>query len=71
MGQRANLIIVQYGEYELFYSHWAANTLTSDLFWSPELATAFIQMQQQVDKETGWPVGATQEGKKQIRKGIE
>ena len=54
MGQRANLIIVQYGEYELFYSHWAANTLTGDLFWSPELATAFIRMQQQVDKETGW-----------------
>ena len=45
MGQRANLIIVQYGQYKLFYSHWAANTLTRDLFWSPEFATAFIQMQ--------------------------
>ena len=54
MGQRANLIIVQYGNYELFYSHWAANTLTSDLFWSPEFATAFIQTQQEVDKESGW-----------------
>lgn len=53
MGQRANFIIVQYGKYELFYSHWAANTLTSDLFWSPEYATAFIRMQREVDK-TGW-----------------
>lgn len=53
MGQRANLIIVEYGKYELFYSHWAANTLTRDLFWSPEFATAFVQMQRQVD-ESGW-----------------
>lgn len=53
MGQRANLIIVQHGKYELFYTHWAANTLTSDLFWSPEFATAFIQMQRKVD-ESGW-----------------
>ena len=53
MGQRANLIIVQYGQYELFYTHWAANTLTRDLFWSPEFATAFIQMQRKVD-ESGW-----------------
>ena len=27
MGQRANLIIVRYGEYELFCSHWVANAL--------------------------------------------
>ena len=53
MGQRANLIVVEYGEYELFYTHWAANTLPSDLFWSPELATAFIQAQRKVD-ESGW-----------------
>ena len=53
MGQRANLVIVQYGKYELFYTHWAANTLTRDLFWSPEFATAFIQMQRKVN-ESGW-----------------
>ena len=53
MGHRANLIVVQYGKYELFYSHWAANTLTHDLFWSPEFATAFIRMQRKVD-ESYW-----------------
>ena len=54
MGQRANLIIVQDGQYDLFYTHWAANTLERDLFWSPEFATAFIQMHRKVDESCGW-----------------
>ena len=32
MGQRANLAIVDDGTYELFYSHWCANTLDYDVF---------------------------------------
>jgi len=53
MGQRANLVIVEKGRYQLFYSHWCANTLPRDLFWGPEYAVAFIRMQREVD-ESGW-----------------
>jgi hypothetical protein len=53
MGQRANLVIVEGGEYQLFYSHWCANTLTRDVFWGPGYAVNFIRMQQEVDK-SGW-----------------
>jgi hypothetical protein len=47
------LLIVEEGQYELFYSHWCANTLTRDLFWGPEHAVQFVRMQRQVD-ESGW-----------------
>ncbi len=53
MGQRANLILVQNKQYDLFYSHWAANTLPQDLFWGPDFAMAFIKIQRRVD-ESGW-----------------
>lgn len=45
MGHRANLIVVRGGRYDLRYSHWAANTLTEDLFWGPEHAIAFTEAQ--------------------------
>ena len=53
MGQRANLVLVEDGKYQLFYSHWCANTLPRDLFWGPEHAVAFIRLQRAVD-ESGW-----------------
>ncbi|MEO3944934.1 hypothetical protein [Gorillibacterium sp. CAU 1737] len=53
MGQRANLIILQNASYELYYSHWCANTLPTDLFWGEQHATSFIEMQTRVD-ESGW-----------------
>ncbi len=43
MGQRANLIIVREGGYDLYYSHWAANRLDKDLFWGPAHALAFAR----------------------------
>ncbi|MCA9184371.1 MAG: hypothetical protein R3E01_25650 [Pirellulaceae bacterium] len=53
MGQRANLILVADRQYELYYSHWCANTLPRDLFWGPDHATKFVQIQRSVD-ESGW-----------------
>lgn len=53
MGQRANLIIIRNTAYELFYSHWCANTLPNDLFWGEAYALKFIEMQARVD-ESGW-----------------
>ncbi|NGP59181.1 hypothetical protein FLT15_12690 [Paenibacillus thiaminolyticus] len=46
MGQRANLIVVRNGSYQMYYTHWCANTLPRDLFWGPEEALAFIESQQ-------------------------
>lgn len=54
MGQRANLLIVEGGQYQLFYSHWCANTLPRDLFWGPKYAVQFIRQQRAVDQESGW-----------------
>src|SRR3974377_1344796 len=53
MGQRANLVLVENGSHQLFYSHWCANTLPRDLFWGPEHAVAFVRMQREGD-ESGW-----------------
>lgn len=53
MGQRANLILVEGGEYRLFHSHWCANTLPRDLFWGPGHAVTFIRIQRAVD-HSGW-----------------
>ncbi|AUB42852.1 hypothetical protein COO91_09001 [Nostoc flagelliforme CCNUN1] len=53
MGQRANLILVESGKYQLFYNHWCANTIYRDLFWGVEHAVEFIRAQEEVD-ESGW-----------------
>lgn len=53
MGHRANLILIGHGRYDLYYTHWRANTLDRDLFWGPEYAGTFIRAQQPCD-ETGW-----------------
>jgi hypothetical protein len=53
VGQRANLILVEGSGYQLFYSHWCANTLPCDLFWGPKHAIAFVRAQRLVDK-SGW-----------------
>ena len=62
MGQRANLVLVKNGCYRLFYSHWCANTLPRDLFWGPEHAVKFIQIQREMDKsdwlDEVWAEGA-------------
>lgn len=53
MGQRANLIVVENGEYELYYDHWCANSLDSLLFWGPESALRFFRAHDSLD-EDGW-----------------
>ncbi|MCA9098170.1 MAG: hypothetical protein KDA36_07285, partial [Planctomycetaceae bacterium] len=53
MGHRANLIIIENHEWSLYYSHWCANTITSDLFWGPQHAVNFTRKQSEVD-ESGW-----------------
>ncbi len=54
MGQRANLIIVGDGGYDLFYSHWAANRLDKDLFWGPAHALAFVRAQRSRAEGAEW-----------------
>jgi hypothetical protein len=46
MGQRANLILIERGQREMYYTHWRANTLDRDLFWGPDHAARFIRAQQ-------------------------
>lgn len=50
MGQRANLVLVEAERYKLYYNHWCANTLPSDLFWGPDHALAFITRQEPTDQ---------------------
>lgn len=54
MGQRANLIIFSNNSYELYYSHWCANSLTKDLFWGPTHALNYVRMQKRVHNKIGW-----------------
>ncbi|MGA2496699.1 MAG: hypothetical protein ABSH20_03100, partial [Tepidisphaeraceae bacterium] len=46
MGQRANLILVENGQYRIFYSHWCAASMTRDFFWGPDWAKIFISVQE-------------------------
>jgi hypothetical protein len=62
MGQRCNLVITTGTTYELYYSHWRANTLDADLFWGPDPALAFVRRQRSVAEgaawlDTGWAEG--------------
>jgi hypothetical protein len=64
MGSRANLILTtgsdgeRSGAYELYYCHWCASSLTSDLFWGPEHAPAFVRQQRRFEtddqRQRGW-----------------
>lgn len=45
MGSRANIVVMQNGEYDLFYCHWCASSLPSDLFCGPVHAVAFARTQ--------------------------
>ncbi len=51
MGQRANYAIVENGQFRLFYSHWAANTLDRDLFWGPRHSLTFIRQQKELQPD--------------------
>lgn len=54
MGQRANLVVIRDGQWQLYYDHWCANRLDRELFWGPELATEFAQARGPVDRVSGW-----------------
>jgi hypothetical protein len=45
MGSQANIVVVQDGKYDLFYCHWCAASLPSDLFWGPAHAVAYARNQ--------------------------
>ncbi|TSD47317.1 hypothetical protein FFI94_014890 [Rhodococcus sp. KBS0724] len=48
MGNRANIVVID-DEVELYYSHWAANTLRFDLAWGPEHGLRFARSQSACD----------------------
>jgi hypothetical protein len=54
MGQRANLLLKHRKGYELYYSHWRANSLDCDLFWGPDAAIDFIRRQRSVADGAVW-----------------
>lgn len=54
MGQRANLVIVKQGEWQLYYDHWCANRLHIELFWGPELATEFVTQRPPLRNRDEW-----------------
>lgn len=45
MGHRANLVVITEAGTEIYYSHWAGLYLDVDLFWGPQIATAFARSQ--------------------------
>jgi len=53
MGQRANLITFENGEYTLRYDHWCANRLDKILFWGVSYALDYFDAQERVGEE-GW-----------------
>ena len=53
MGQRANLITIENGDYTLRYDHWCANRLDEILFWGAGHALDYFDAQETVGAD-GW-----------------
>lgn len=43
-------MIVENGAFDLWYSHWSANSLDRDLFWGPDWALPFIRRQEPAEE---------------------
>lgn len=43
MGQRANLVLIENGEWQLFYDHWVANSLHYELLWGPSITVDYLR----------------------------
>lgn len=59
-GQRANLIVVENGDYELYYDHWCASCLERLVFWGEEFSVRFFRAHnedKQVWLDTVWCEG--------------
>jgi hypothetical protein len=54
MGQRANLVIVQHQDWRLYYDHWCANRLDTEMFWGPDLAAEFIEQREPLSDGDQW-----------------
>jgi hypothetical protein len=50
MGHRANLILVENDDYQLFYCHWCALSIPQEVFWGPRFALGFMRQQNAVNK---------------------
>lgn len=53
MGNRANLVIVEDGDWRLYYSHWAGCRILDGLVAGPEHAVRYIRSFRECDKN-GW-----------------
>jgi hypothetical protein len=51
MGHRANLVIVDGGDYKLFYCHGCATAIPQEMFWGPPFAISWIRHQQDIAKD--------------------
>lgn len=45
MGEPVNLVVIERGNVELYYSHWGAPALPRNMFWGPEQAVPIIRRQ--------------------------
>ncbi len=48
MGQRANLVVIENGATDVYYDHWCANRLDTELLWGPDYAAAFARQRKSV-----------------------
>jgi hypothetical protein len=51
MGNRANFVVVQYQDWQLYYSHWAGFRILDALIGGPELALRYAQSLRQCAKD--------------------
>jgi hypothetical protein len=54
MGSRANYVVVDSDGFQLYYSHWGAQYVHSQLAAGPDSALRFIRAQRLADPETDW-----------------
>jgi hypothetical protein len=60
MGSRANYVVVEGGQWDLFYAHWGAQRIPEDFFPGPDVAARFIRGLKPTDEwlDDVWAEGA-------------
>lgn len=50
MGERANYVVIEEGEWELYYSHWGGISVTRNLFFGPGASVEWLREHRRIEQ---------------------
>ena len=60
MGDRAQLVVLKNGRYDIYYDHWGSVRLPGYLFWGPKTALDYFKRNERIEEwlDDIWAEGA-------------